>query len=877
MSHSNTQAAPRKFTATDAGPRQLKKAKDALSRFSWRAKTVRELSGVDAPGQWHAAEVTPMMGEWSDCARDAWQALGEAHAWTISKANAAALAKAAQAAAAALVLPEIDQRRSAAEESERLDRMAAADAKREREASDRARQQTQHVAELRAAYPSAVGADSGLSTHARAAKNLKAELSAAFPGVRFSVRSDCFAGGDSVDYSWTDGPTAAQVEPIAEKYKGASFDGMQDLKTLDGSAYGRAVEEVLGRADYVHGSREVSPQHRAAAARALCETQRVDPDAVQYRGLLGEDDDRSLGDHVHQLLCKSELPAGAVIVGVEYDNLTAASPSPWRVVLDTPAPSATPGQPGESCEVQQHHHTKRGRDFWLVVLADKVGRERFEALRDDCRAAGGWYSRKWGKCPGGFGFDSQAAAEAFADSINSTPGDAGAASGVTPAGAGPVEPNLKRAAQLRKLADGLQVKIDAGRAPLTQNRTPKREREYLTRVAEADNLERGQQALRALADAHDAGEVPSGLQHLRHKWEVLPMVAKRIECGTHGHYSVTPTDEYRRDDDASRALQAMIAGQDADAVKAAERRTAEAKLSGISIPGFFPTPAAVVARMIEAADLQAGQMILEPSAGKGDIADAVEQSLGRPYGNLDCVELNPQLAEFLSERYAVMPQDFLALDPATHYAYDRVLMNPPYEKGAAWRHLQHALTMLRPGGRVVCLVPDGGDQRTQEELAQLPPGFEVIKDEPLGQAFKGAAAFRSTAVAVRLVVVGREEQPSGDESPAGPLGLYQGDDEAEELTGAVNEARRRPAVASVTRLALPEGPTVAAVPVANCTPQQWAAKVWATNGKDLIGGKRLALFNDDSAEACAGYLTAALELNQAAGIQCDGEIVPVFD
>jgi hypothetical protein len=57
------------------------------------------------------------------------------------------------------------------------------------------------------------------------------------------------------------------------------------------------------------------------------------------------------------------------------------------------------------------------------------------------------------------------------------------------------------AAKLRKLADALPEKIENLRRPLSQNSTPKRQREYTSRVLDGDNLERGRLALLALAVA----------------------------------------------------------------------------------------------------------------------------------------------------------------------------------------------------------------------------------------------------------------------------------------------------------------------------------------------------------------------------------------
>ncbi len=88
---------------------------------------------------------------------------------------------------------------------------------------------------------------------------IRADLKRHFPSTKFSVRSKSYSGGSSITVSWTDGPTAKQVEAIAQRRKGADFDGMQDLKTYhkdlllhaDGS-----VEQVHYGADYVFCNRD---------------------------------------------------------------------------------------------------------------------------------------------------------------------------------------------------------------------------------------------------------------------------------------------------------------------------------------------------------------------------------------------------------------------------------------------------------------------------------------------------------------------------------------------------------------------------------------------------------------------------------------------
>ena len=54
----------------------------------------------------------------------------------------------------------------------------------------------------------------------------------------------------------------------------------------------------------------------------------------------------------------------------------------------------------------------------------------------------------------------------------------------------------------------------------------------------------------------------------------------------------------------------------------------EADVQFSNIPGYFPTPKPVVQQMIQKAHIAPGMKVLEPSAGKGNIVDAINN--GRP-------------------------------------------------------------------------------------------------------------------------------------------------------------------------------------------------------------------------------------------------------
>lgn len=100
-----------------------------------------------------------------------------------------------------------------------------------------------------------------------AAKNIRAELKRAYQGVKFSVTTSKYSGGDSVRIAWTDGPTSQQVQGITNKYAGGSFDGMTDSYDYKRSPW----TEVYGDAKYIFCDRDYSDAMIAKTIRRVCD------------------------------------------------------------------------------------------------------------------------------------------------------------------------------------------------------------------------------------------------------------------------------------------------------------------------------------------------------------------------------------------------------------------------------------------------------------------------------------------------------------------------------------------------------------------------------------------------------------------------------
>jgi phospholipid N-methyltransferase len=134
----------------------------------------------------------------------------------------------------------------------------------------------------------------------------------------------------------------------------------------------------------------------------------------------------------------------------------------------------------------------------------------------------------------------------------------------------------------------------------------------------------------------------------------------------------------------------------------------------VSTPQLFPTPPEIARRVVELADIRPRMAVLEPSAGTGALLDAISQD-----ASVTAVEVNAALAESLRARYPraeVRCADFLALGEELGQ-FDRVVMNPPFGRGADIEHIRHAFRMLKPGGRLVAVCANG--PRQQEVLGEI--------------------------------------------------------------------------------------------------------------------------------------------------------------
>jgi hypothetical protein len=145
---------------------------------------------------------------------------------------------------------------------------------------------------------------------------------------------------------------------------------------------------------------------------------------------------------------------------------------------------------------------------------------------------------------------------------------------------------------------------------------------------------------------------------------------------------------------------------------------------------YSPTPRWLAERVVELAAIEDGMSVLEPSAGQGGLADLLPKSTV-------CVEISALHCRVLEAKgFKVHEVDFLRW--ATRVRFDRIVMNPPFDRGRWLLHLERAATLLAPGGRIVAVLPEGAVSR--DFLA----GWGLVWSEPL--------AFPGTSIRVVILV-----------------------------------------------------------------------------------------------------------------------------
>lgn len=226
------------------------------------------------------------------------------------------------------------------------------------------------------------------SSHAGAAAAIKAELTALYPGIKFSCTSDSFSMGDSVHVKWTDGPTDEEVNNVIKKYQYGSFDGMTDMYEYTNS------REDIPQSKYVSASRTQSDSLKELLPQL----------ETFLNGYTSTDWHNSIERIFYRLCSNTSFPANYTDAKiVKADRTSAGSMEDfYKIVFDTPETAQDPQQPNfkpvEVVKGEINIVDYSEKAFAVIGTAEDL-----KALQPKMYELGGKYN-KYLKCGAGYIF-----------------------------------------------------------------------------------------------------------------------------------------------------------------------------------------------------------------------------------------------------------------------------------------------------------------------------------------------------------------------------------------------------------------------------------------------------------------------------------------
>lgn len=162
---------------------------------------------------------------------------------------------------------------------------------------------------------------------------------------------------------------------------------------------------------------------------------------------------------------------------------------------------------------------------------------------------------------------------------------------------------------------------------------------------------------------------------------------------------------------------------------------------------FYPTPVEVIEQMLQGHDVT-GKVILEPSAGSGNIVGYLQKSMAK---EVIACEINEKLRRVVESRCRVIANDFLTVTREMISHVDMIVMNPPFSD--ARRHILHAFEVAPDGCEIVSLCNDSDLRRSWSKTEDQEKVIELVENfgysEFLGNCF--TTAERKTNVSVSCI------------------------------------------------------------------------------------------------------------------------------
>jgi predicted RNA methylase len=171
---------------------------------------------------------------------------------------------------------------------------------------------------------------------------------------------------------------------------------------------------------------------------------------------------------------------------------------------------------------------------------------------------------------------------------------------------------------------------------------------------------------------------------------------------------------------------------------------------------LYPTPKEVIEKMLQSIDL-VDKVVLEPSAGTGNIVEYVKQAGAKEV--LAC-EIDVSLRKILSGKCHLIEYDFLKLTAEKVSHIDYIIMNPPFM--ADEKHILHAFDIAPAGCVIITLCNESliknNYSRTRKQVIELVKYYG--RSDSFGDCF--STAERKTNVEVACLWIYKQGEKENE-------------------------------------------------------------------------------------------------------------------
>ncbi|WP_252225330.1 MULTISPECIES: hypothetical protein [unclassified Clostridium] len=158
------------------------------------------------------------------------------------------------------------------------------------------------------------------------------------------------------------------------------------------------------------------------------------------------------------------------------------------------------------------------------------------------------------------------------------------------------------------------------------------------------------------------------------------------------------------------------------------------------------TPKKLVNILIDYADIKESDIILEPTAGIGNIADEISNI----NNNVDCIEYMHNYNELLKLKgYNVIENDFMKCNKKDYYT--RIIANFPFSKEQEM--IKHAYNLLKEDGKIVCITSNHWTFANDKNSINFREWLNNLDYE----VYESNIKFEFTNVNYKILVINKDE------------------------------------------------------------------------------------------------------------------------